>query len=126
MSAKDKSVMILANPGPLRDGIHAFLFAMPQIESITLANDVQAALGHPTGRSPSLIVLDADLMTKGDLVSTVRQIKINWPQSRSILLANDVWQQMEAETAGIDAVLLKGAPPARITATVVRLLAQRQ
>ena len=117
--------MILASPGPLQDGLHALLFAMPQIETVKLADDLQTALGHPNGRYPSLIVLDADL-AKGNVPSVVRQIKVRWPHSLSIFLANDVKQQLEAEDAGTDAALLKGSPPARITATVVRLLAQRQ
>jgi DNA-binding NarL/FixJ family response regulator len=125
MSNKGASVMIVANRGPLRDGIHALLFAMPQIESITVVNDLQVVLGSVNGKAPSLILLDADL-TKGKVPLVVRQIKTRWSHSRCIFLANDVRQQSDAEGAGVDAALLKGVPPARITATVVRLLAQRR
>jgi DNA-binding response OmpR family regulator len=55
----------------------------------------------------------------------VRQAKAKWPRARCIFLADSVQQQVEAEAAGADAVLLKGVPPAKLIATVVRLLPRR-
>lgn len=114
--------MILAVPGPLRDGLHALMFAMPQIGSIMEMSNLQTALGTTNGQIPSLIILDAEL-TEGDLSQTIQLVKAQWSEARCIFLANDVQQQQEAESAGIDAALLKGVPPASITATVARLLA---
>jgi DNA-binding NarL/FixJ family response regulator len=116
-----KVVIILANPGPLRDGLHALMFAMPQIGSITEMNDLQMALGTTSEQLPSLVILDAEL-TRGDVLDAMQLIKATWSQARCIFLANDVRQQQEAESAGVDAALLKGVPPISITATVVRLL----
>ena len=116
-----KVVIILANPGPLRDGLHALMFAMPQIGSITEMNDLQMALGTISEQLPSLVILDAELI-KGNLSKAMELVKARWSQARCILLANDVREQQEAESAGVDAALLKGVPPTSITATVVRLL----
>lgn len=117
-----RAVMILANPGPLREGLHALMFAMPQIGSITEVSDLQAALGTTNEQFPSLVILDAEL-TRGDVLDAIRLIRATWSQARCIFLANDVRQQAEAESAGVDAVLLKGVSPASITETVGRLLA---
>jgi DNA-binding NarL/FixJ family response regulator len=123
MNENDASVMIVANPGPLLDGLRALIFAIPQIGFVTEASDLQTAFGTSNGPYLSLIVLDADL-ARGEVRRLVREIKTRWSRVRCIFLANDVRQQLEAETAGVDAALLKGVPPATITATVLRLLAQ--
>ncbi len=115
------SALIVAKPGPLRDGLRALVTAMPQIGTIDIMDDVPSALKTALQHLPTLILLDSDLTDK-DIWMTVRRTKAKWPQARSILLINDVHQQQEAEAAGADAVLLKGIPAARLVATIVRLL----
>jgi DNA-binding NarL/FixJ family response regulator len=120
----EKAVMILANPGPLRDGLHALIFAMPQIESITEASDLQLTPGTSSEHHPSVVILDAEL-TRGNVPSVMQLVKARWSQARYIVLANDVREQQEAESAGADAALLKGVPPSSITEAVSRLLAEQ-
>lgn len=122
MGEKGVSALIVASPGPLQDGLCALLAAMPQIARVTEADALSSALGALNGSCPSLVILDADA-SKGETWPVVREIKAKWPQSCCIVLANDVAQQHDAETAGADAALLKGVPAARIMAEVLRLVA---
>lgn len=115
------SALIVAKPGPLRDGLRALLTAMPQIGAVDMASDVPSALRTVFEHSPTLVLLDSDL-TNGEVWLTVRRAKAKWPQAWCIFLANDLQQHQEAEAAGADAVLLKGFPPARLVAMIVRLL----
>jgi len=115
--------LIVAKPGPLRDGLQALLIAMPQVDAVEQVCDLSSALEVALERSPALVLLDSGLAGSG-IRPAVRQAKAKWPQARSIFLADSVQQQCEAEAVGADAVLLKGTPPDRLVATIVRLLSQ--
>jgi DNA-binding NarL/FixJ family response regulator len=115
------SALIVAKPGPLRDGLRALMIAMPQIGAVDEVNDFSSALKMVFEHRPTLVLLDVGLIS-GDTWMTIRQAKARWPKARCILLADDVQQHQEAEAAGADAVLLKGFPAARLVATMVRLL----
>jgi DNA-binding NarL/FixJ family response regulator len=97
---------------------------MPEVHVVEEVSDLSSALKMDLGHGPGLVVLDSGLAGSG-IWMTVRQAKAKWPQARCILLANSVEEQSEAEAAGADAALLKGAPPAKLIATVVRLLPHR-
>ena len=115
--------VIIAPPGPLRDGLHALVNAMPQVGSVWVTGDVCAApaLGQDSG--PLLVLLDGD--QPGEKVwRTVRRAKSRWPRARIIVLVGSVKQQQEAEGAGGDTVLLQGVPAGRVVAAIVRLLPQ--
>ena len=115
------SALIVAKPGPLRDGLRALMIAMPQIGAVDEVNDFSSALKMVFEHRPTLVLLDVGLIS-GDTWMTIRRAKARWPKARCILLADDVQQHQEAEAAGADAVLLKGFPAARLVATMVRLL----
>jgi DNA-binding NarL/FixJ family response regulator len=115
------SVLIIARPGPLRDGLQALLTAMPQIDTVEWACDLSSALDMTSEHCPALVFLDAG--TAGSEISlTLRRAKAKWPQAQCMFLANDVQQQREAEDASADAALLKGFPAAKLVATIAGLL----
>lgn len=123
ITGSSASALIIAGPGPLRDGLRALLGTMPQIKSVSVVNDVASAL-KPEGRPcPALVLLDGDL-TRDQIWMTVRRVKGKWPQARIIMLVSDVGQQAEGEAAGADVVLLQGLPAGRLVAAVVRVLPQ--
>jgi len=124
MTESGTSALIVAKPGPLRDGLRALLIAMPEINAVEEVGDLPSALKTALDRAPALIVLDSGL-AGSDIWRAVRQAKARWPQSRCIFLADAVEQQVEAEAACADAILLKGVPPAKLIATVMRLLPYR-
>ena len=118
------AALIVAKPGPLRDGLRALMTATPQIEAVEEVEDISLALRVVFEHCPDLVVLDSDL-ANGEVWMTVRRTKARCPGVRCIVLANDIQQNQEAEAAGADAVLLKGFPAASLIATIVRLLPQR-
>ena len=119
------SALIVARPGPLRDGLQALMTAIPQIDAVREMDDVSSALRVVFERSPALVVLDSNL-AGSEVWMTVRRARARWPQARCIFLADNVQQHQEAEAAGVDAVLLKGFPAAKLIATIVRLLPQQR
>jgi hypothetical protein len=50
------------------------------------------------------------------------EVKSRWPLTRCLALADCVEQKEEAESAGADAVLIKGFTAAKFTATIEELL----
>ena len=119
----EASALIIARPGPLRDGLQALVDTMPLIRALNVLNDVSSALGGETGGSPALVLLDADL-SNDRVWLTVRRVKRKWPRARTIILAGSVEQQAEAEVAGADVVLLEGFPAGKLVAAIVKLLPQ--
>lgn len=117
------SVLIIAQPGPLRDGLHALVGTMPQIGTVDVSGDVDSAFGATFNECPALVLLDAHL-NEDSVWLTVRRVKRKWPRARTIILAGNVEQQEAAEAAGADIVLLQGLPAGRLVAAIVRLLPQ--
>ncbi len=116
-------VLIIARPGPLRDGLRALVDTMPQIGTLGILNDVSSALSLDLDPHPTLVLLEADL-SNDQVWLTVRRIRRRWPRSRTIVLAGTVQQQQEADAAGADVVLLKGFPAGKLVAAIVKLLPQ--
>lgn len=115
-------VLIVARPGPLRDGLRALLTAIPQIDRIVQADDMPAALDVIAEHRPALVLVDC-IPRSDEWCTAVRRVKVESPQTRTIALAEDV-QQQQAAQAMADVVLLKGAPAAELYATLERLLPQ--
>jgi hypothetical protein len=117
------TALIVAPPGPLRDGLHALVGSMPQIGTVRVVSDVEGALVCDLEIGPRLVVLDGNL-GPDRAWHLVRRAKRKWPRARTIALVATVRQQQEAEAAGADAVLLQGLPAGRLVAAIVRLLPQ--
>lgn len=115
-------VLIVARPGPLRDGLRALLTAIPQIDRIIQIDDIAVALSVIAEQRPALVLLDC-IPRSVEWCTAVRRVKVESPETRTIVLAEDVLQQQAAQAAA-DVVLLKGASAADLYATVERLLHQ--
>ena len=113
--------LIVAHPGPVRDGLRALLTAIPQVASLKEIDDALSALQVVEEHRPALVLISVN-STDDKVWNLLAQIKAKHPQTRSILLVNDVQQQQLAQTAGADGVLLKGAPASRLSATIKHLL----
>jgi DNA-binding NarL/FixJ family response regulator len=121
MIQQHTSVLIVAKPGPLREGLGALMRAIPQINSIDEVDDACLALTRASEQRPAVVLLGTYLL--GDKVwCMLRQIKTQWPKIRCVVLAENDQQQREAQAAGADAVFLNGFPAARLVSTVENLL----
>ena len=115
------SALIVAEPTRIRDGLRALLKAVPQIEGVGQVDDVSSALNIIQNDPPALVLLNSNL--SGNPVQTIlRQIKLECPQIRCIVLADNVRQQRIAITSGADDVLLAGFSAVRLFTTIERLL----
>ena len=114
-------VLIVAHPGPVRDGLRALLTAIPQVASLKEVDDASSALRVVEEHRPALVLISVN-ETGDEVWDLLAQIKSKHPQTRSILLTNDVQQQQLAQATGADGVLLRGTPASKLSATIKRLL----
>ncbi len=113
------TVMIVATPGPVGDGIEAVLTAIPHVTLVDSVGDAALALARAAALRPGLVVLDDSFPGEAGLLA-VRQIKAAAPGTRGIVLVDDVRGYAAAVAGGADAVLLKGSPAAELFALVER------
>jgi DNA-binding NarL/FixJ family response regulator len=113
--------LIAAKPGPLADSLQALLMAVPQIETVKQVSDAQSVLRVLTEHQPALVLLDTNLPGNGTL-TVLKRIKSQRPQSRCLVLTDDIQQQHDAKTAGADLALLKGFPAVELYEIIVGLL----
>jgi DNA-binding NarL/FixJ family response regulator len=97
------------------------LRAIPSIETIYQANDAPTASKIIALYRPSLVLLDSKL-ANNDIQSVSRQIKSKSPQTRCIVLVDNVQQQWMAKVADADTVLAIGSPATQFLTTIEGLL----
>jgi DNA-binding NarL/FixJ family response regulator len=114
-------VLIVANPGRIRDGLKAMLRAIPRIEIVLQANDGPAALKIIAECQPALVLLDSKL-ANNDIQSVSRQIKAKSPQTRCIVLIDNARQQWMAKVADADSALTIGCPAGEFFTAIEGLL----
>jgi DNA-binding NarL/FixJ family response regulator len=116
------TALIVDRPDALRSGLQALMATIPSVEIVGVASDVVEAQGTIGQRCPDLVLLDANLPGI-EAPLAVQTLRAACPQTRCVVLADDVEQQQAAESAGADVVLLKGVPAARLVATIEDMLA---
>jgi DNA-binding NarL/FixJ family response regulator len=120
---KGALALIVAEPGPLRDSLRAFLMTLPQIDMVDLVDDSSSALALLRERDPDLLLVDANQAAIESLLAR-RTIKADGTTRRCLVLADDKQQQQAAILAGADVVLIKGYPAAKLFKTIEELLSQ--
>ena len=113
--------VLVGKPGPLRDGLHALVTTIPEVEVVGEASDAAAMQRLVAQYQPGLVLLDIGLFRDADWVMLER-IKAEWPETRCLALADTGQQQREAEAVDADAVLFKGFPAAKLVETIEDLL----
>jgi len=117
------TVLIIAKPGQVRDGLRALLHAIPEVDVVD-----QPCVGVPNTdllaeHHPALILVDcrvADTRTPGAL----RQLKTQNPGACFLILVEDVEQRQLAQDTGFEHVLIKGSSAEKLAKTVRELLPQ--
>ena len=117
------TVLIVAKPGPLRDGVQALLVAMPQVGIIHEIDDVSLVAAGNVDGLPDLVLLACGVGT-GVVGPAVEQAKARWPRSRYVTLVGSVEQQREAELAGVDVVVLNGLSAQKLFQAIAGALSQ--
>jgi DNA-binding NarL/FixJ family response regulator len=110
------AVVIVANPGRLREGLQAVVESLPKVNLIGMVDEGAALLQASTGASGVLVLIDAAL-PNGEAWILRDRIRIRFPAMHCLLLVNDRRQRRLAQLVGAPAIefsnlsstLLKGA-----------------
>ncbi len=123
MAVHENSVLLIAEPGLLRDCLRALLNALSQAARVEEADTVASALEFAVKHQPSA-VLFAMNMPAEEAAIALRQIKSRSPRTQRIILVDTAQQKQQIEAPSAEAVLLKGGLPADLVATFRKLLAE--
>jgi len=124
MGAKRALTLIVARPGPLREGVEALVATVSRVKIVGRVGAAAPALRLVREHHPDLLLLDAGL-PRDESVRVLRTCCRDHGELRCIVLADDAEQAQEASAAGADAVFLKGFPADKFVQTVERLLSDR-
>ena len=120
MMEKIKSAFIISARPEVRDGLRALLMATPEVDSVDQADTADEALPMIRGRCPTIVLLDVNSVHCG-IQELIEKIKGECHSCRIIVLIDHAHQCQEAESAGADAVLLKGCPSGKLVAAISSL-----
>jgi len=115
--------LVVARPGLVRDGLQAVLSAIPGLDALEPADDGASALDRLKSHRPDLVILDSSL-SEGEMCTTLRQIKGQWPDVRCLVVADTPQQGRAVEAAGADAVLVEGFSAALLSTAIKALLGE--
>lgn len=96
--------------------------SIPHVDIIGQVDDGSQALAIIQGLHPDLVLLDTNPPGNEEW-QVLEQMKTLRPETRCIVLADDVRQQQEATQRKADVVLLKGFPPAKLAETIETIVA---
>jgi DNA-binding NarL/FixJ family response regulator len=105
----------------MRNGLRALLRTMPKIKIVGHVDQGSAALEMVTRERPALVLLNSSLPFEETWMA-LKQIKAEWPQTRCIVLVDNIQQQGMAQAAGADGVLLKGFAAETLFMTIDEVL----
>lgn len=117
----EASILIVAKPTRIRDGLRTLLRANPLIDDVVQADNVAAALQIVKDQPPAFILLDTSLVDD-QVELIINQVKITSAGIRCIVLADNARRQQLAWTNGADEVLLAGFSTANLFAAIEKLL----
>ena len=114
-------VLIVSEPGPMRDSLQMALSVLPHVETVVLADTAESALLAMAERAPTLVVYDADVSVKNmeAVLAAVTQLG-----GKSLVIADSREQQNRATAAGANKVLLKGHRAAEVLEILENLMGQ--
>jgi two-component system response regulator DegU len=122
MTKNQARALIVTQRGSLQNGLQALVMSIPQVDIIGQVEDGSQALAIIQEHHPDLVLLDTNLPNNEEW-QVLEQMKTLRPETRCIVLADDVRQQQEATTLKADVVLLKGFPPAKLAETIETIIA---
>ena len=107
-------------PAWMEYALTVLLEAVPDVEVLAYAVDVDTLFDLAGQRAPDLVVLYAN-RTKNGGAEQVRRIKAAWPATRCLALVEVSRQRPALEAAGADMTELQGASPKRLLEAIAEL-----
>ena len=121
MKEEINTALIVAARPEIQDGLRALLMATPKIGDVNQAANAYEALQIFHAQCPTLMLVDVNSI-HGEIQGLIEKIKVECHCCRLIVLIDHGHQRQEAESAGADAVLLKGCPSWKLVETITSLL----
>ena len=118
------TVLIIAKPGQVRDGLRALLHAIPGVDVVDRPCDGMLNADLLAEYNPALILVDCNLVDTRTL-DALRRLKTQNTEIRFLVLVEDVEQRQLAQDTGFDHVLIKGASAEKLTRTIRELLTHK-
>jgi AmiR/NasT family two-component response regulator len=122
---KKITVLILAKPGELRDGIEALLSAILQVDSVYCINNVNWNGAKLKKLNPDLIVFDSTRNEQSP-DRQLRQIKEQLPSIKVINIVNSEEAKKKADQVYVDITLVKGFRGDRFIEEVDKLIKSKK
>jgi DNA-binding NarL/FixJ family response regulator len=112
--------LIVAAPGRIRQALGALLTAIPWIKIVAQTDNSASALTVIKQHYPRLVLLDANL-PNDQAWTFLGLLKAEYPSTQSIVLVDNLQQQIVAQSAQATVTLLKGFPISELCKVIEKL-----
>ena len=120
----EMATLIVADPGPLRDGMEALLASVPRVQVIGKASDIDGAMQVVAGQPVDLLLVDGSFPGH-EIRHLMGRNAGAGDRVRTIVFANTTRQARRARELDVDAVFMTGRPPDQFIGMVESLLRDR-
>ena len=118
------TVLIIAKPGQVRDGLRALLQAIPGVDVVDRPCDGMPNADLLAEYNPALILVDCNLVDTR-MLDALRRLKTQNPEVCFLILVEDVEQRQLAQDTGFEHVLIKGSSAEKLAKTAKELLTHK-
>lgn len=118
---KKPTVLILAKPGELRDGIEALLAAVPQVDSVYCRSNINVKGSQLAKLGADLLVFNSS-KTDQSVNNQLRQIKQRLPSIKVLTIVDTEETKTKRDNRYSDVTLVKGFRGGRFIEVVRKLL----
>lgn len=120
---QEPSILIIAQPGHLRESLQVLLAALPGNHPVVVARDGLVKMLSTMSSHPVLLLVVLEPSSPGtESNAVVAQIKTRWPQTRLVVLVDTEQQRQAVTSAGADRVWFKGTLAAQMLVEIEALL----
>ena len=114
-------ILVVSSSRTIREGLQSLALALPQVNTVHMACCDLRSLPKLDQARPALILLECTLPMPG-YQELLAQIKLRWPNIKVVVLVDTEEERLQLDSADVDIILLKGAPAARLSDNLKRLL----
>jgi DNA-binding NarL/FixJ family response regulator len=113
--------LLLIKPGPLRDGLDALLYTIPEVTLVIHANDANAAIDFCKQHSTILIIMEIK-PDDSEPLAYVMDMRTYCSQVQMMAIIHDEKDRPFADDAGIDLVISSGTKAADLKTEILNLV----
>jgi len=120
---KPIEILIVTRSVVLQQGLGALLESLPQVASVKAVKDLSGAYAWIEEHQPKVVLLDEGSFGANP-EAALEKIQSISPLTQRVLLSDDL-REVNLLITHAEAVLIKGIPPAALTATISNLLSSK-